>query len=103
MIPCFEVVSSATLFVLLDIGDFGSEVGSDAGSDAGSEDGSGSEVGSGSGSGSAAGSGTPKSRMAGKLRQEAVNCLGRHPKPAQDVPFTTITNSISFASLRILQ
>lgn len=107
--PCLEVVSSATRFVLLEIDVFGSAVGSDdgsdAGSDAGSEDGSGSDVGSGSddGSGSATDSGTPYSRMLGKFRQTAVISLGRHPKPAQDVPFTTIINSISFASFRILQ
>lgn len=86
--------------------DFGSLAGSDFGSLAGSLDGS--LLGSLDGSGAVplAGSGStskPGSCNTGKFLHSAVNFFGRHPKPTQEVPFTTSAISISFCSFKILQ
>jgi hypothetical protein len=85
---------------------FGSLTGSPLGS--GSLEGSlaGSLEGSDVGSGSLAGSGAtllPMSCSNGNFLHSAVNFFGLHPNPTHDVPFTTITISISFSSFSILQ
>lgn len=41
--------------------------------------------------------------ISGKLRHVAFNLRGRHPRPTQDVPFTTATISISFFSFKMRQ
>lgn len=87
--------------------DFGSLAGSDFGSLAGSAA-AGSLLGSLEGSGAVplAGSGStskPGSCNTGKFLHSAVNFFGRHPKPTQEVPFTTSAISISFCSFKIRQ